>query len=252
MIVRLIDAYAGAEAAEVEDARRRVVEARAVMVPSRYLEGVLRDWGLTGPIHVVPYAYEQILAREVAVVTVRASRTGFGIVAGGRLNAATRLGFESLLRALARLRPDYHLSLFGSGPAEEALRALAAPMLSTGQVTMLGDIPQPKILEYMRASKAYVDPCGLDGFPVYALHALSEGCPVVAVRQGAVLELISHQENGLLVSPGEPASIAEALVTLSSVQGLSLKLIAGGIRTVEDHSWDATAEAAWQAIAGAS
>ena len=36
---------------------------------------------------------------------------------------------------------------------------------------------------------------------------------------------------------------------LASVRGLSLQLIGGGIKTVEGHSWDATAEAAFSALA---
>ena len=37
-------------------------------------------------------------------------------------------------------------------------------------------------------------------------------------------------------------------MTLASTPGLSLKLIAEGVRTVERHSWDATVAAALDAI----
>ena len=111
-----------------------------------------------------------------------------------------------------------------------------------------GELAHLKTMEYFRAAKAYVNPMGLEGFPAMALYALSEGCPVVAPRAGAVPELISDGKNGLLFTPGDARSLAEAIVTLSSVRGLSLQLISEGIKTVERHTWDATVEAVFAAL----
>ena len=38
------------------------------------------------------------------------------------------------------------------------------------------------------------------------------------------------------------------MLNLASTPGLSLKLIAAGVRTVESHSWDATVAAALDAV----
>jgi glycosyltransferase involved in cell wall biosynthesis len=105
-------------------------------------------------------------------------------------------------------------------------------------------------MEIFRGAKAYVDPTGLEGFPAMSLYALSEGCPVVAPRAGAVPELLSDGKNALLFQPGDPASLAQALVKLASVRGLSLHLISAGVATAHGQTWDATASAACDALEG--
>src|ERR1019366_4652415 len=103
-------------------------------------------------------------------------------------------------------------------------------------------------MEYLRAAKAFIEPSGGQGFPSLALHAMSEGCPVVGAAAGALPEIVRDGENGLLYRPRDAGSLCEQIVTLASPPGLSLKLIAAGVRTVERHSWDATVAAALDAI----
>jgi len=71
---------------------------------------------------------------------------------------------------------------------------------------------------------------------------------VIAARAGALQELIRDGQNGLLFDPGNALALSEAIVTLSSVRGLSLGLIAEGIKTVGSHSWDLTVEAVFDAL----
>ena len=134
------------------------------------------------------------------------------------------------------------------GPSAAALKEKARQLGAEGRVAFLGELPHAKLMEYFRAAKAFVDPCGLEGFPTLALHALSEGCPVIAARAGSVPDLITDQVNGLLFTAGDALALSEAIVTLASVNGLSLKLISEGIKTVERHSWDATVSAVFDAL----
>ena len=53
-----------------------------------------------------------------------------------------------------------------------------------------------------------------EGFGIVFLEAMAFGKPVVGSNCGAPAELIRHGENGLLVIPEDPASVAEALVHL--------------------------------------
>lgn len=249
--LRLIDSYAGASPEALAEVKKLVLMADMLLVPSRYLMGIVASWGL-GPerVRVVTYAYDQIFAQQIALVTLRASRpAAFGIVTAGVLDEQSRPGFETALSALARLRLDWHLTIIGDGPALPALRERAkALMLGDAKVTFPGELPHPKKMEYLRAAKAYVEVGGHLGFPSLSLHALSEGCPVIGVGAGAVPELITHFGNGLLFPPGDSGALAEQVLNLAATPGLSLKLIAEGVRTVERHSWDATAAVAFEAL----
>jgi glycosyltransferase involved in cell wall biosynthesis len=240
----------GSAAAECLAERRTLAhKADLLLVPSHYLMARLTDWGCNGKARLTPYAYDRIRAQQIALVTLRASRhTGFSVVASSHLDESTRLGIESLLVAVSRLRLDCHVTIAGEGPALPALKARTAQLMVTDRVVFHESMSQPKLMEFFRGAKAYVDPIGLDGFPASALYALSEGCPVIAARAGAVPEVIRHHENGLLYTPGDPMALSEAIVTLASEPGLSLRLIRAGIETVEKHTWDATVEKVFEAI----
>lgn len=242
-VVRLVEDLAEA------DRRELALQCDLILVPSDHLARQLKAWGANGSVKRVPYAYDRIMAQQIAVVTVRASRpTGFQIVAAARLTEAARPAYETLLSALVRMRMECHLTIVGEGPARPALEERARQLALTDKVAFIGELSHVKLLEYFRATKAYVDPWGEDGFPALALHALSEGCPVVAARSGAMPELIVDGKNGLLFQPGDPRGLSEALVTLYSVRGLSLQLINEGIKTVEAHTWDATVSATFAAL----
>jgi glycosyltransferase involved in cell wall biosynthesis len=242
-VIRLI------EDLQSPDLRALALKADLLLVPSDHLAAKVKAWGANGSVRKVPYAYDRIMAQQIALVTVRASRpTGFHLVTSGRLDESRRAGIETLLSALTRLRMDVHLTVIGDGPLRAALEERARAYGVADRVAFLGDIPHPKAMEYFRAAKAYVDPSGVDGYPALALHALSEGCPVVAARSGALTELIKDGVNGLLFRPGDVGGLCEAVVTLYSERGLSLRLMQEGIRTVESQNWDATVDAALTAL----
>lgn len=258
----------GPQSAAVESARAagvpvvlRLIDPRAdhsalaktcdrVLVPSAYMRDIVASWGIARErLRVAPYAYDQIFAQQIALVTMRAARpSGFGLVTAGLIDEANLPAFETVLSAITRLRLDCHLAVIGEGPALDALKARAEALMLGARVTFLGELPHPKKMEYLRAAKAYIEPSGLQGFPALALHAMSEGCPVVGAAAGSVVELVRDGENGLLYRPGDGNALAEQILNLASTPGLSLKLIAAGVRTVEAHSWDATVSAALDAV----
>ncbi len=249
-VLRLIESYAGASPEALAEVKRLAEEASLLLLPSRHMAGIVAAWGIPEErLRVIPYAYDQIFAQQIALVTVRSSRArGFTVVTAGVIDDASLPGFETVLSGVARLRMDVHLTVIGDGPALPALQEKAQGLMLGERVTFLGELPHPKKMEYFRAAKAFVEPTGRQGFPSLALHALSEGCPVLGARAGALPEFIRDGENGLLFAPGDAAGLAEHIITLNTTPGLSLRLIAEGVRTVERHSWDATAAAALEAV----
>ncbi|MBI5240604.1 MAG: glycosyltransferase [Elusimicrobia bacterium] len=247
--VRLIDSFAEVPAADLPPLLEALRQADRILVPSRYLAELAQSWGAAEKARLVPYAYDRVMANQIALVTMRASRPAdFQIVTTCRFSEACRPGLEMLMSAAGRLRFEWHLTIMGEGPILPSIQERARRLLPTGRVLFPGPLPHLKIMEFFRSAKVYVNPNGGEGFPAMSLYALSEGCPVVAPRCGAVPELIMDGKNGMLFNAGDAASLSGALTTLWSVRGLSLQLIAEGVKTVERHTWDATVAAAFGAL----
>jgi glycosyltransferase involved in cell wall biosynthesis len=85
-------------------------------------------------------------------------------------------------------------------------------------------------------------PSFAEGVPVTLMEAMASAVPVVATEVGGVAELVVHGTNGLLVEPGDAATLAEALVSLLDDPGARNRFGAAGRATVEaDFTNDAEA-----------
>lgn len=82
-----------------------------------------------------------------------------------------------------------------------------------------------------------------EGMPTSLLESMLAGVPVVASDVGGVSDLVTHGRDGLLVPPGDPSALAEALASLLSDKALAARLADVASReTVVRYTMDAMAE----------
>jgi len=217
--------------------------AHCVIVPSEHVARLARGWGIPAErVHVI---HNAIPASDLATADRAQLRAelglpgGFLLISVGRLTAVK--GVDVALDALARL-PDAHLAVIGEGEQRVALEAQAVALGVIRRVHWTGYQPHERVLAYIRAADVFVLSSHTEGLSHVLLEALSVETPVVATAVGGNIEILTGEQTGLLVPPGDAAALAEAIARLQRDPALRDRLMVAGQRRVADFSWDATVE----------
>ena len=133
--------------------------------------------------------------------------------------AVPKKGYDILLKALARLPADLHWRFdhIGAGPETAAMKALAAELGIGERLRWQGALDQQDVLSAYRDSDLFALACRItadgdrDGLPNVLVEASSQNLPCISTHISGVPELITDDENGLLVPPEDPDALAAAL-----------------------------------------
>jgi glycosyltransferase involved in cell wall biosynthesis len=159
----------------------------------------------------------------------------------GRILSIGRLvpkkGFSVLIQACAFLRQrgvDFHLDVVGDGLIADELKGLVVECGLTEWVTFHGGRPQPELVPFYEQATVFALAPAVqadgdrDGIPNVILEAMASGTPVVAAATSGIPEVVFDNETGLLVPPGDPEALANALERLLSDPAEAERLGKGG------------------------
>jgi glycosyltransferase involved in cell wall biosynthesis len=154
-------------------------------------------------------------------------------------------GVADLVRAFATLVRDgseARLLLVGDGPERAALTALAHAEGVAHLVEMTGAVDPagvPALLHRMHVAVAPYPPLEQFYFsPLKVYEYLAAGLPVVATREGELPTALDEGRLGVLVPPGEPVALADALARLRDDPAERRRLgRAGRDAAVRHHDW---------------
>ncbi len=221
-----------------------IANSTASAVPYRNAVGDARS---AGKVHVVhngidfdEYAAESIPKGEFR----RAHDIGNDeVLIGYTGNLIERKGLIPLIDAAARVLED----------ASASVRFVAVGRVPRGAPTAYRDACQRRIERHGIGSRfelvGFTDDVrpAVKDFDVLCLPSLQEpfgrsiieamalGTAVVATRVGGIPEIVSHDENGLLVPPGDSDALASALSRLVEAAPLRTRLASAALKTVHDH-----------------
>lgn len=120
---------------------------------------------------------------------------------------------ERLIDALPSLLEhiDAHIVICGDGPERDRLERKAALLGLEGRIEFKGRLGSEALAGELRAADVYVSTSRSDSTSVSLLEAMACGIPPVVTDIPANREWITDGENGLLVPPGDPLSLAGAI-----------------------------------------
>jgi len=157
----------------------------------------------------------------------------FLIGAAGRL--APEKAFDALIRSVHSLRQKglaVRLVVIGEGDDRPRLEALARDLGVSDRVHLPGW--QNDVRGYFEAMDIFALSSLREGLPNVLLEAMALEVPCVATRIAGIPKLIEHEQNGLLIEPGDQSGLDFALHEMLTQHELRDRLRIAAHRTIED------------------
>ncbi|NCT83624.1 MAG: glycosyltransferase family 4 protein [Comamonadaceae bacterium] len=185
-------------------------------------------------LSIVPEARVSVLANPVAFPPPAPERPAVPgrVLFLGRADRSK--GVFDLLTALGQARaqlPRLHLHVGGDGDLE-AVRAAVAREGLDAAVTLLGWVRGAAKERELAEAEIFVLPSYDEGLPMAMLEAMARGKAVLATPVGGIPQALRDGVDGLLVAPGQPPRLAEALLRLGGDAPLRAALGASAIERV--------------------
>ena len=146
-----------------------------------------------------------------------------------------RKGAFDLIKAFAALPEEQktraELTMAGDGEGEQA-RSLVESLNLKDYITILDWVNQEQRDALLAKANVFVLPSYNEGLPMALLEAMSWELPVITTPVGGIPEVVTHNQNGLLVNPGNIEQLSEAIHSLIDNETFRLSLGDAARKTV--------------------
>jgi glycosyltransferase involved in cell wall biosynthesis len=145
-------------------------------------------------------------------------------------------GHDTLLQAvpfILKHLPDARFLLVGDGSLQATLEAQADRLGIRDAIVMLG--ARTDVRQLLSISDVAINPSHREGFSIAVLEAMAAGLPVVATDVGGNAEAVVSGESGIVVPPGEPEQLAEAVCAILDDRTYAARLGAMASRRFNEH-----------------
>ena len=212
---------------------------KKVIAISDHIAAVLRETGV--PSNKLVTIRSSVDVNSVSTAPDRdAFRDEFGIreddfVIAMIAQFIPRKGHRFLFDVIPNLReawPNIRVILFGSGPGETGARALAATLNLLGSVDFAGF--RDDLDDYLACFDLLVHPAMKEGLGIAMLKAAAAGVPVLAFDIAGSREAVVHGKTGVLVPPGDVASLQKAVAVMIDEPGMRREFGQAGRQRMKD------------------
>ncbi len=201
-----------------------------IVVPSEYLHEVFARYGyhtrvVKNVVDTARFAYRERSDLRPRLLSVR--------------NLEPHYRVDTVIEAFALLKkryPEATLAVAGYGSQEAELRELAAGLGVSG-IRFLGRVEPENVPALYADADIFVNAAVIDNQPVSVLEAFASGLPVVSTGTGDIAAMLRHGEAGLLVPPGDPPAIAQAVTSLLEQPQRAVGIARRARAEVELYTW---------------
>ncbi len=162
----------------------------------------------------------------------------------GRLEK--RKGADYLLKAYEQVKrdiPNSRLIIVGPGTKLRDKYEKQVKRRSLKDVVFVGYTNYEELPRYYKTADVFCAPAtGWESFGIVLLEAMAVGKPIVASNIDGYASILSHGTEGLLVTPKDEKSLAQALTSLLNDEKLRRKMGAKGILKAKEYDWKNVAQ----------
>lgn len=207
-------------------------QANSLLVPSGFLKSVFNRFGIEAEL--VPNVIDIDLFKRGE--SLRSSRRHFLVSRNLEAiydNATAISAFSIVYRSF----PDATLTIAGSGPLAESLQAMAIRMGLESAVRFTGKLDRDCMVAAYQQADIAINPSLVDNMPVSVLEALASGVPVISTNVGGIPFMLEDGKTALLVPPGSPEAMANAMLRLIGDPVLAEALVSNGLIEARKYTW---------------
>ncbi len=212
-------------------ARFALKRADRLVVPSGYLVGVFRSFGLEACAvpNIVDFAQFNYRLRQPLRPFLICTR-GF----------EPYYSVDLVVRTFAKVKevfPGARLLLVGRGTLDSEIRALVR-RLKLEDVEFSGPVSRERIGALYDRADIFINASWLDNMPVSILEAFASGTPVVSTAPEGIRYVVEHERTGLLCAPGDWRALAENVLRLLHDPDLAKTLAQNAFQKSHNYRWE--------------
>lgn len=225
--------------------------ADTIIVPSKYLAGIVKDWG-------VPALKTKVIYNGVdfgrSDLSKEEARNKIGIHGNIILSVGRFVpwkGFRMLIKImpnLLELNQFVRLVIVGDGPDKKNLESMIKNLGLDKRVFLVGKKSKDELAVYLSSADMFILNSGYEGFSHQILEAMVVGVPVIATAVGGNKEVIKQGENGFLVKYNDEFNIFEAIKALWNDKDLGNRFVEEGKKTINKFSSEKMVEETIKAL----
>lgn len=208
--------------------------AAAVTTPSRYLFEEMKPYRedlylLPNPLDLSAYTFRQRLHAKPRLAWLRSFHNIYNPSLAPRVLAIIKREF-----------PDAHLTMVGPDKGDGSLQQTRDAAASLGVSDCLripGGVVKADVSRWMNEGDVFLNTTNVDNTPISVLEAMACGLCIVSTNVGGMPYLVEHEQDGLLVPPGDAPAMAAAVQRILNEPGLAERLSVNARKKAERFDW---------------
>lgn len=208
-----------------------------VVTVSKALEGRLRTCGTQTEIRTIHNGFHD------EGITDSVEKVPFSCLQVSNLIELKQIPVT--IRAFQKIHekhPQARLTIIGRGPDREMLEKLCEELGISDVVTFTGQLQHQDVMAHMSRTQFYIMPSVREGLPISYLEAMGMGCVIVGTATEGIAEVVTSEENGILVQPGDYDTIAAQVCACIENPAKAKNIAQAGRETAQNMTWNHNAQ----------